>query len=125
MKIASQIAKYLLALMFLVFGLNGFLHFIPQGPMPDGPGTQFFLAIAQSGYASVIFACQILGAILLLTPYRALGLTVLAPVIVNILVFHITMMPAGLAPGIIVLVLWFLVYYPIRGAFRGILAKTS
>jgi hypothetical protein len=111
--------------MFLVFGLNGFLHFIPMGPMPDGPATQFFLAIAQSGYASVIYGAQVLGAILLVTPYTALGLTVLAPVIVNILVFHITMMPSGLPPAIIATVLWFLVYYPLRGAFQGILSKTS
>jgi hypothetical protein len=124
MKIASLVAKYLLALMFLVFGLNGFLHFIPMGPMPTGPASQFFRAIMESGYSGLIYGAQVLGAILLLTPYTALGLTVMAPVIVNILVFHITMMPATVAPGILALILWLLVFYPIRAAFQGILAKS-
>ena len=60
MKIASVIARYLLGLIFLVFGLNGFLHFIPMPP-PKGLAAQFGGAIFASHYWVVIFGLQVLG----------------------------------------------------------------
>ncbi len=121
MKIASLIARYLLGLLFLVFGLNGFLHFIPMPPMPGLPG-QFMGALFESHYSVAIFAVQLFGAILLLiNRYVPLALALLAPVIVNIIVFHVTMQPAGLPPGLVVTILWILVFIPVRSAFAGIL----
>lgn len=123
MKMTSTVAKYLLGLTFLVFGLNGFLNFIPQ-PAPTGLTAQFMAVMAQSHYFYVIFAFEILGGVLLLaTPYVALGLTVLAPLLVNILAFHICIMPEGLPPGILATLLWFLTYYSVRGAFTGLFQK--
>jgi len=124
MKIASMIARYLLGLVFVVFGLNGFLQFIPQGPMPTGVPGQFMGALFASHYMLPVFAFQLIGGILLLiNRYVPLGLTILAPVIVNILMVHILLLPAGLPLAIIVLILWILVFVSVRPAFDGILHK--
>jgi membrane glycosyltransferase len=124
MKIASLIARYLLGLVFVVFGLNGFLQFIPQGPMPTGVPGQFLGALMVSHYMVPVFAFQLIGGILLLiNRYVPLGLTILAPVIVNILMVHILLVPSGLPLAFIVLILWILVFISVRPAFDGILQK--
>ena len=123
MKMASTIARYLLGLIFLTFGLNGFLHFIPMPP-PTGVAAQFFGALFVSWFYVVIFLLQIVPAILLLANrYVPLALTILGPVIVNILCFHILMAPAGLPLAVVVTVLWFLTASNVRSAFAGILQR--
>ena len=123
MKITSTIARYLLGLIFLTFGLNGFLHFIPMPP-PTGVAAQFFGALFVSRFYVVIFLLQIVPAILLLANrYVPLALTILGPVIVNILCFHILMAPAGLPLAAVVTVLWFLTASNVRSAFAGILQR--
>src|SRR6202790_5691396 len=88
MKTASVIARYLAGVIFLVFGLNGFLNFIPLPP-PGGIAGQFMGALYASHYLWVIFAFQVIAAVLLLANrYVPLAVAVLAPVIVNILFFH-------------------------------------
>ena len=96
MKIASMISRYLLGLVFVVFGLNGFLHFIPQGPMPTGVAGEFMATIMmESHYMVPVFAFQVIGGVLLLiNRYVPLGLTILAPIIVNILIVHTLLLPA-------------------------------
>ena len=66
MKIVALIARILLGLLFVVFGLNGFLHFIPQPPMPPGDVTTFFTVLTTSGYMMPVFALQLIGGALLL-----------------------------------------------------------
>ena len=84
MKIASLIARLLLGLIFLVFGLNGFLQFIHMAP-PTGVAAQFFGALFASHYYIVIFAVQVLGGFLLLANrFVPLALVILGPIIVNI-----------------------------------------
>jgi putative oxidoreductase len=123
MKIASRISRYLLGLIFLTFGLNGFLHFIPMPP-PTGTAGQFFGALFISRFYVVIFFLQIVGAVLLLiNRYVPLALTILGPIIVNILSFHILMAPAGLPLAIAVMVLWLIVAYHVRAAFAGIFQR--
>lgn len=123
MKIASLIARYLLGLIFLVFGLNGFLHFIPMPP-PAGTAGQFLGALFVSHYLVVVFALQLAGAILLLLGrYVPLALTLLAPVIVNILLFHAFMAPSGLPMALIVAVLWVVVATSVWPAFAGLLQR--
>lgn len=120
MKIAALIARLLLGLMFVVFGLNGFLHFIPA-QMPTGLAGQFAGALATSGYMYVVSAIQVAGGLLLLIGrYVPLGLTLLGPVIVNILCFHIFLLPTGLVMAIVVAVLWFVVFAYRRAAFAGL-----
>src|SRR5215831_17099497 len=95
MKILFVICHLLFGLIFFVFGLNGFLHFIPMGPMPTGLAGQFFAVMTQSHYMVPVFALQLIDEVLLLiNQFVPLALTILAPIIVNILIFHITMQPA-------------------------------
>ena len=106
MKIASTIARYLLGLIFLVFGLNGFLHFIPMKD-PGGLAGQFSGAIFASHYWVVIFGLQVIGGLLLLVnQFVPLALVLLGPVIVNIFFFHALMAPEGIPLALVVIVLW-------------------
>ncbi len=120
MKTALLIARLLLGVMFVVFGLNGFLHFLPQPPGPP-VAQQFGAALFAAGFWPPIFALQLLGGLILLSGrYVPLGLVVLGPIIVNILLFHVLMEPAGIAPGLLALVLWLAVFYSVRSAFAGL-----
>ena len=106
MKILEIIVRILLGLAFVVFGLNGFLMFIPMPPPPPGHAGEFTTALFASGYFRVISGLQLVGGLLLLTgAFVPLGLLLLGPVIVNILLFHIFMDPKGLPMAIIVSVL--------------------
>jgi hypothetical protein len=120
MRSAYAIARFLLGIVFLAFGLNGFLHFIPMPP-PAGVAGQFFGAIFTSGFWVLIFLLQIIPAVLLLiNRYVPLALMVLAPVIVNIFCFHVFMAPGGLPLALIVIILWIVVYLDVRSAFAGL-----
>src|SRR6266436_6775801 len=120
MKIASLVARYLLGFIFLVFGLNGFLHFIPTPP-PSGVAGDFLGAMFVSKYLLVVSGLQVhSGPLLLVNRCVPLALTFLGPIIVNILLFHALMSPVGIVPGVVVTVLWFVVYWQFRAAFYGI-----
>jgi putative oxidoreductase len=120
MKTASTIAQYLAGVIFLVFGLNGFLHFIPLPP-PNGVAGQFMGALFVSHYLTLIFALQVIGGVLLLANRSVpLALAILAPVIVNILSFHALMAPSGLPLALFVTVLWALVFVHVRSAFTAL-----
>jgi putative oxidoreductase len=120
MKTASTVARYLAGVIFLVFGLNGFLHFIPLPP-PSGVAGQFMGALFVSHYLTLIFALQLIGGVLLLANrYVPLALAILAPVIVNILSFHALMAPSGLPLALFVTVLWALVFVHVRTAFAAL-----
>jgi uncharacterized membrane protein YphA (DoxX/SURF4 family) len=107
MKIASTIARYLLGLIFLVFGLNGFLHFIPMPPPKGALAAQFGGVIFASHYWVVVFGIQVIGGVLLLiNRFVPLALVLLGPVIVNIFFFHALMAPEGLPLALVVVVLW-------------------
>lgn len=125
MKIASTIARYLLGLIFFVFGLNGFLHFIPA-QVPPGPAGNFFMAMIATKYWVVIFATQTIGgALLLINRYVPLALCILGPVIVNIFFFHAFMAPSGLPLAIVVVILWILVAIRNKRHLAGILAQRT
>ena len=120
MRIASTISRYLLGVIFLTFGLNGFLHFIPMPP-PAGIAAQYFGALFVSRLYVMIFALQVVPAVLLLVNrYVPLALTILAAIIFNILSFHIFMAPAGLSLAIFVAVLWLVAFINVRQAFSGL-----
>jgi putative oxidoreductase len=121
MKIASIIARYLLGLIFTVFGLNGFLNFIHQPPPPNPLAIQFFVTVSQSHFAAFFFAIQLLGGLLLLSGYFVpLALTLLAAELYNILAFHLTLAPASIPPALVACVLWVLVFLQYRDSFKGI-----
>ena len=124
MKIATVIARILLGLILLVFGLNGFLNFIPQGPIPTGLAGQFMGALVGSHYFWVVAAVHIAaGALLLANRFVPLALTLFGPVLVNIICFHVFLYPAGVAPAVVVTVLWLIVFYANRQHFSGILVQ--
>jgi hypothetical protein len=120
MKIASTIARYLLGFIFFVFGLNGFLHFLPSPP-PPGLAGQFVGAMFVSHYLSVVFALELIPAILLLiNRYVPLALTILGAIIANIVLFHAFLAPSGLPLAVVVTILWFLTAAGVRPAFSGL-----
>ncbi len=120
MRTASTIARYLAGVIFLVFGLNGFLHFIPLPP-PSGVAGQFMGALYVSHYLPVIFGLQVAGGMLLLVNrFVPLALAILAPVIVNIVCFHAFMAPSGLPLALLVTALWALVFMDVRLAFSAL-----
>src|SRR5678810_634080 len=123
MRIAALIARLLLGLVFVVFGLNGFLNFIPMGPMPTGLAGQFIGALVLSHYFWVVAALQIAGGVLLLVNrYVPLGLVLLGPVIVNIILYHAFLHPSDIVLPIVVVILWLIVFYAHRQYFSGIFA---
>jgi hypothetical protein len=123
MKIAATIARYLLGLMFLVFGSNNFLSFIPMGQMPAGLAGQFLTALMAAHYFYVVGAIMVISAVLFLANrFVGLGLTLLAPVLFNILVFHLLMNPGGIGMGAFATLLWLLVGWEHRIVFARLFA---
>ena len=120
MKITSIVARYLLGLIFTVFGLNGFLNFIHQPP-PNPLALQFLVTVSEAHFAAFFFAFQLLGGLLLLSGYFVpLALTVLAAELYNILAFHLTLSPATIALALVASVLWVLVFLQYRNSFNTI-----
>jgi len=122
MKIVVVIARLLLGLVFVVFGSNIFLHFIPMPEMPPGPMRDFNTVMGATHYIHMVGFFQVLGGLLLLiNRYVPLALTILAAIIVNILTTHLLVMRGGLFPiPILVVLLWLLVFWRVRGSFAGI-----
>jgi putative oxidoreductase len=123
MKIAVLVARILLGLIFLFFGLNGFLNFL-HAPLPPGGAGQYMILLGPTFYMHFVFVVQIVGGLLLLSgQFIPLALILLGPVLVNILLFHITLAPAGLPPGVFATLLWFIIFFGVRRAFAGIFAQ--
>src|SRR6266436_10377082 len=121
MKIATTIARSLLGLIFVVFGSNMFLHFIPMPPPPEGPGREFMTALFLSHYLYVVGALQVVGGVLLFTGrWTPPGLALLGPVIVNIVCFHALMAPAGLPMAVVVSLLALFLLWRYREHFAGL-----
>lgn len=119
-------ARTALGLGFLTFGLNGFLHFLPQPPLPES-ALGFITGLAGSGYMfPLIKGTEVLaGAALLVGRYVPLALTVLAPVLVNILAFHLFLAPTGLVVPLALTALELYLAYRYREAFVPMLAARS
>ena len=122
MKILTIIARILLGLVFVVFGSNAFLHFLPMPPLPQGVTGEYLHAFFASGYVYVIGGFQVIGGLLLLIGrFVPLGLTILAAIIVNIWAFLLLMAPEGLPPAVVVTVLELFLIWSYRDRFAGIL----
>jgi uncharacterized membrane protein YphA (DoxX/SURF4 family) len=114
--------RILLGLVFFVFGLNGFLSFIPPQPMPSG-AMAFAGGLFQSGYFFPMLKTieVVAGALLLANVFAPLALAVLAPIVVNIFAFHAFLAPAGLPIAVLVLALEIYAAWTYRDAFRSML----
>lgn len=108
MKTTTNIAGGLLGLLFIVFGSNFFLNFIPlpPGPPEGSPPALFMAALYPSGYLAFVKVLEILGGVMVAVPRsRNLGLLVLGPIIVNILAFQIFLVKgAGLFDPPVILI---------------------
>ena len=118
------IARVLMGVCLLVFGLNGFLHFIPEpkNPMPEG-AMAFAGALMKAGYMfPMVMGTQLLvGVLLLLNRFVPLALALLAPVIVNIVAFHIFLAPSGLGLALVVFALELYLAWAYRSSYRSML----
>jgi hypothetical protein len=119
-------ARILLGLAFFVFGLNGFLHFLPQPPM-SGPPADFLGAMIATGYLfALVKGTEVVSSILLLSGrYVPLALTLLAPVLVNIVLFHAFLEPAMIVVPLVLVALEIFLAWSYRTAFRPMLAARA
>ena len=123
MRTATLVARVLLGLIFLVFGQNGFLNFIPMPPQ-TGLAGQYFGVLSISHYMVPVFLLQVVGGVLLLAgQYVPLALLLLGPIVANILLFHSLMAPSGLPLALVALALWLVVFSGVRSAFAGLFAQ--
>jgi putative oxidoreductase len=121
MKILTIIARILLGLVFTVFGSNAFIHFMPVPEMTGYP-AQFIGSMAATGFLQAVAAFQVAGGLLLLIGrFVPLGLTLLGPLIVNILMYHCFMDHNGLPIALVVCALEAFLIWQYRAAFAGIL----
>lgn len=123
MKHATLIARIILGLLFLVFGLNGFFNFMPAPPpMPEQAGA-FLGGLAGAGYMfPLIKGTEVIVGLLLLSGYFVpLALILLAPITVNIVLFHGILAPAGLAIPLLVLALHLYLAYAHKEAYAPVL----
>ena len=120
MKVATIIAQVLLGLVFVVFGSNPFLHFLPA-VLPQDLGGQFLSILFQSKYVLFVGGVQVVGgALVLVNRFVPLGLTLLGPVIFNILLYHALLSHPGGSLAIIVAVLWIFLMFRYKKNFAGI-----
>jgi hypothetical protein len=125
MKIVAVIARILLGLMFFVFGLNGFLNFM-HAPLPPGLAGTFLDTLITSHFVYYVSGIQVIAGVLLIAnQFVPLALALLAPVLYNILVFHITMQPSGLPMGLIATILWLILVWRLRDYFAPLFVQKA
>ena len=116
-----------MGLIFFVFGLNGFLQFLPL-PEMDGKAADYMQGLDEAGFFfPVLKVVEVLGgALLLVRRFSALALVLLAPVVVQILLFHVFLAPEGLPlAGVLVALEAYLGFVVHRAAFKGVLNPAS
>jgi hypothetical protein len=124
-KIAVLIARILLGFIFTFFGLNGLFHFLPAHLPPGDPGTLFTIMF-KYGWVTFISALQVIGGVLLLVGrYVGIGLTILGPIIVVILLYHITMHPQDIGLGLLAAVLEVFLIYAYWPHFASVCAMNK
>lgn len=121
MKRVGIVLRVLLGVIFLVFGSNGFLHFLSMPPLPQKAGA-FFGALAATGYMiPLVMGTQVLAGVLLVAGvWVPFALLILAPVIVNIILFHVFLAPGGLPLAVVVAVLELALAWAHREAFGAL-----
>jgi hypothetical protein len=119
------VARVLLGGIFVVFGLNGFFHFLPQPPAPPR-AMAFGGALAASGYFfPLLKATETAAGALLLAGFVPIALTLLAPIIVNIVAFHLFLAPGNYAVVGLVLAAEIYLAAVHRAAFKPLFARRA
>jgi uncharacterized membrane protein YphA (DoxX/SURF4 family) len=119
-------ARLLIGLVFFMFGIDGFFHFTPFPPM-SGPPADFAAAMIAAGYLfPFVHGTEVVaGALLLSGRFVPLALTVMAPVVLNILAFHAFLAPSGLPFPLIIAALGVFLAWSYRSAFRPLLRASA
>lgn len=117
-----HVTRILMGLGFVVFGLNGFLNFLPPPPNLPEPVTNLMKAMVETHYMFPLIAGTQLavGILLVINLFVPFALVLIAPVIVNIIAFHLFLDPAGIVPGLIVLLLEIFLVWAYRDYFRSL-----
>ena len=124
MRIVAMIARILLGVILVFFGSNHLYAFLPSPPPPPGPVGQYMTVMMTSHYLFIVGICEVVpGLLVLANRFVPLALTVLGPVIVNILLTGILLAPMAIPAGIVVAILWLVVFWRVRAAFSGIWAR--
>lgn len=119
MKTAATVARYLLGVGCVVLGANAFFEFLPAPENLPEQGGRFLGLLSESGYFVAVALLKIAGGLmLLLGRFVPLGLTLLGPILVNILLYHLAFDPAGIGGGLVFTLLWFVVFWRHKGKFR-------
>jgi len=125
MRIVTVIARVLLGLIFFVFGLNGFVGFIPMPPLAGTAGA-FIGALFSSHYLYLVSAVQLIaGVLLLLNRFVPLALAMLAPMLANIIAYHLTMQLEGWPLAAITTLLWAIVVWRYRAHFTALFVQKA
>jgi len=125
MKYISLVARILLGLVFLVFGLNKLHPFLPL-PLPTGFALQYYVDLMTARIITVVAILEVISSLLLLfNRYVALGLTLLGPIIVNIFLYHAILAPSGLGLAAVIVILYIIVLRHHKAAFEPLLRKDS
>lgn len=122
-RLLVRIARWVLGLVLVTFGLNGFLQFLPQPDLP-APAGQLIGALVESGYLfQLTHAVElVVGVLLLIRRYVPLALVVLAPISVNVAAFHLVLDPAGfIGPAALVALLNLYLLFAYRPAYAPLL----
>jgi putative oxidoreductase len=123
--IATVIFRSLLGLVFVVFGLNKFLHFIPNPAEPPA-AMDFFGALFRTGYFIPLLASTeiVSGALLLIGFLVPFALVLIAPVIVNIFMFHLFLSPSGLPVAVVLVALELALAWHHRRAYAALFSSS-
>jgi hypothetical protein len=123
MRIVYLIARILLGLMFVIFGANGLVPFLPM-ILPPGDAGRFLAILLTSHYVYLVSGVQLIAGILLLVNrFMPLAIVLLGAVIANILVYHLTLLPEGIGLALVALILWLIVTYQHRSALSPIFVQ--
>ncbi len=122
MKYAVLVCRILLGLLFLIFGANNILHFMHMDS-PTGDAGVYSALLADHGVMKFVgFLMVVSGLLLLVGRFVPLALTILGPILVNILIFHFLIAHGGAAAGLVATVLWLVVLFGYRANFLPLFA---
>jgi putative oxidoreductase len=126
MKIASIVARILLGALFVFGGSNHLFNFVPAQPLPPGPAGQFIAGMTGIGYLTFIGVMEVIGGLLIITQqFVPFGLTILGPIVVNILVVEALIMPKAVLVAVVMIVLWVVSAWPLRRLFFPLLQRKA